>query len=308
MNNRYLFYNNKGGSAKTSILCGVLSAVLKMAEEGVAKGTIARPPKILCIDLDPQGNLSQTLLKEDDNVDGGVKDFLLGSKDFNAVVKEITFKSVELTCDLLPAHHAGLFLETELPLVYQQRAWQKVKEKLSKDNLTEEDLNSAEQLSQRFKHVLSGRIRQNNLDEIYDHIFIDCPPAVANLLTVALNATTKIVSGITPDLYSISGIANLRKIVRLANMNAVKRGYEVNLEMIVPAMIGHDNESEELIKILKTIFAEKVGPSWLKTVQVPRSAKKGEDLMSLNPNAPVVGSLQQSSRQMVNQLRLLEGL
>lgn len=157
--------NQKGGVTKTTI-CQHLSYIL--AEQG---------RRVLCVDFDPQTNLSATLLPDGQAplLDiSGVMTQLLDDQDLTAPSAYIQRCG---KVDLIPGSKSLAKLETSL--------------------LTEMG-------TERFLQEILSPLRSH-----YDYIIIDTNRAVSPLMTNALTAADSVLIPICPEFYSTEGLGDL---------------------------------------------------------------------------------------------------
>lgn len=157
--------NQKGGVTKTTI-CQHLSYIL--AEHG---------RRVLCVDFDPQANLSATLLPDGQapSLDiSGVMTQLLDDQDLPAPSAYIQRCG---KVDLIPGSKSLAKLETSL--------------------LTEMG-------TERFLQEVLSPLRPH-----YDYIIIDTNRAASPLMTNALTAADSVLIPICPEFYSTEGLGDL---------------------------------------------------------------------------------------------------
>lgn len=157
--------NQKGGVTKTTI-CQHLSYIL--AEQG---------RRVLCVDFDPQTNLSATLLPDGQApaLDiSGVMTQLLDDQDLPA---PSTYIQRCGKVDLIPGSKSLAKLETSL--------------------LTEMG-------TERFLQEILSPLRPH-----YDYIIIDTNRAASPLMTNALTAADSVLIPICPEFYSTEGLSDL---------------------------------------------------------------------------------------------------
>lgn len=161
--------NQKGGVGKTTI-CQHLSYI--MAEQG---------RRVLCVDFDPQMNLSSSLLSEHQFPKQNIHNLMLCLlEDFELP----SLDSIIQRCgkvDLLPGSKDLTRLEVSL--------------------LTEMG-------AERFLHEILSPLRAS-----YDYIIIDTNRAESPLMTNALTATDSVLIPICPEFYSTEGLGDLIRSV-----------------------------------------------------------------------------------------------
>lgn len=159
--------NQKGGVGKTTTAIN-LSAC--MAEQG---------KKVLCIDLDPQGNTTSGLGVDKSGLDCSIYDVLLGERTARDAILQTGTKKL----DILPSTVDLTGAEVEL--------------------IDFED-----------KEFLLRKSTED-LRDGYDSILIDCPPSL-NVLTVnALAAADTVLVPIQCEFYALEGLSQLLNTVDL---------------------------------------------------------------------------------------------
>ena len=159
------FCNQKGGVTKTT-------SAAEVAAQLAAKGN-----RVLIVDMDPQGNLSDVFGADLEGRDS-IYELLKGEAAFDEVV---------LHCeriDLLPAEITLAMLEPELAGVALGR-------------------------EQRLKKILSAYSNE------YDFCIIDCPPSLGLLVTMALTASDCVVIPTTASLFASKGITQLAGTIQM---------------------------------------------------------------------------------------------
>ena len=159
------FCNQKGGVGKTTSAAEIAGLLA------------ARGNRVLAVDMDPQGNLSDVFGA---NLEGrdSVYELLRG---------DASFRDVLMACgdvDLLPAEITLAMLEPELAGVSLGR-------------------------EQRLHEYLSNHSNE------YDFCIIDCPPSLGLLVTMALTASDYVVIPTTASLFASKGIAQLASTIRM---------------------------------------------------------------------------------------------
>lgn len=154
--------NQKGGVAKTTTTAAL------------AAGLQARGYRVLVVDLDPQGNLSESCGAN--NVDAPTMYYVLKKE----VTARETIQSVGVY-DLLPANIMLAGAEQELHSPGKEYRLKEELEELQKD---------------------------------YDFILIDTPPSLGILTTNALTASDRVLIPTTASIFAVSGIKQLYDIIQ----------------------------------------------------------------------------------------------
>ena len=153
--------NQKGGVGKTTT-SAALAAGFSMAGK-----------KVLCIDLDPQGNASSGLGVNKDELEQSIYQLMIGTNSFDECVQ----KNVLENLDVLPANVnlAGVEIET----------------------LDMEDRN----------YILSKEI--DKVKDRYDYILIDCPPSLNSLTINSMTTADSVLVPIQCEFYALEGLSQL---------------------------------------------------------------------------------------------------
>lgn len=224
--------NSKGGCGKTTCTLGLVS-ILSSIEK-----------KVLLFDLDPQANLTNSL----------ITNYI----DSNKIEK--WFKSDSTTEELL-----NTFIQTDNLNVVLVPSWTELANKV----LSELDKNSFG-VTIFMKNIQK---MQGILSEIFDYIFFDTSPKADKLLTSMLLACDSIIVPIEPHLYSYQGIdvmtkpyqeainsinsfgGSLTNNIKYYFVNKVKKAkfHDVMLELI-----GKSNIDDKLLNTMipDTIFRQ----------------------------------------------------
>ncbi|VTR60739.1 Sporulation initiation inhibitor protein soj [Actinobacillus pleuropneumoniae] len=183
------FINMKGGVGKTTLCVGIGEYLANYLDK-----------KILFIDLDPQFNTTQSLMNHFDLEDEYMENF----RDNKSVRK--LFKS-STTISELPK-----MVSPDEVIVSFEKA-ENIDLICGNIDLIFDDNQSDSARTRRVKKF----ILDNKLKEVYDFIFIDCPPTISFYTDAALNASDYYLVPNRIDRYSILGIKLLKQVIdRLA--------------------------------------------------------------------------------------------
>jgi chromosome partitioning protein len=151
---------------------------------------------VLLIDLDPQGNLSSAFIEDIYNLPNTMSELLLDDAEITEVVMPTDVPNI----DLIPANL----------------------------NLTDIDTKLAGDDDSQY--LLAEEIPQ--IQDRYDHIFIDCPPSLGKATRIALVAAEGILIPIECQRWAVKGSAQLlayvERIRRRANPNLMVLGFVIN--------------------------------------------------------------------------------
>ena len=197
--------NQKGGVGKTTTAVNLSACV---AEKG---------KRVLLVDIDPQGNATSGLGKNDH--DGPtVYDVLIGGAGAGEAVVDTGFG----TLSLIPTAIELAGAEIELVGVENR-------EGLLKDALA-------------------------TLRDDYDYIFIDCPPSLSLLTLNALTAADSVLIPIQCEYYALEGVGQLVNTVKLMRR---KLNPDLAVEGILLTMFdGRTNLCAQVVQEVRTHFRD----------------------------------------------------
>jgi chromosome partitioning protein len=177
----------------------------------------AQGKRVLLVDIDPQGNATSGLGKND--YDGPtVYDVLIGEAEAAQAVVETGFG----TLSLMPTAIELAGAEIELVAV--------------------------ENREQLLKNALS------NLKDDYDYTFIDCPPSLSLLTLNALTAADSVLIPIQCEYYALEGVGQLVNTVKLMRK---KLNPCLAVEGILLTMFdGRTNLCAQVVQEVRTHFRD----------------------------------------------------
>ena len=171
------FLNQKGGVGKTT-MC--FNAAVALAKNG---------HRVLCIDMDPQANLSLLF-----NVEVQEEEFSVYHLLINSVRELKALHTSALASEVITPTASGVDL---LP---------------SSQELSGFDL-SVSGISGSRPLILKKFIEKSGLVEIYDFIIIDCPPTLGLLVVNTLCASGGVMVPFRPDEFSKKGLNHLYDVL-----------------------------------------------------------------------------------------------
>lgn len=237
--------NQKGGVGKSSTVLGLAGAI---ADRG---------QKVLIIDMDPQSNVSQTLLP-----------------DFNTRVASGEMFS---THDLL---EAGVDPK-DAPEAIIQSAWPNVDLIPSVEALATREVEGSTGIEMRLRRVLRG------LPDAYDHVILDCPPSLGRLTVNSLLSADKVLLVAEPDVYSQQALART-----LRTLEQVRDSFEHSIEVVgvvINKAEAGTTESQIRVDQIREQFADKVLAVLPKRTIVRVAAGRNQSVFHLNrPDAQQV--------------------
>jgi chromosome partitioning protein len=198
--------NQKGGVGKTTTVVNI------------AAGLVEQGKKVLCIDLDPQGNLSD-YLGYDFNGKLTIVDVLKG----NARLSECIVTNDSENIDYVPA---DITLATA-------------------------DMFLAQTMCR--EQILRKAILSDNQIADYDFILIDCLPSLGILVTNALAAADGVIIPVQAQKFALNGIVQFEDI-----FNLVKSNINPNLTIIgiLETMTDNTTMAKDVDAALKERYGE----------------------------------------------------
>lgn len=171
------FLNQKGGVGKTT-MC--FNAAVALAKKG---------HRVLCIDMDPQANLSLLF-----NVEVSEDDLSIFHLLINSIRELKALHTPALTSEIIQSTESGVDL---LPS----------SQDLSGFELSVSGISGARPL------ILKKYIERSGLNELYDFIIIDCPPTLGLLVVNTLCASQGVMVPFRPDEFSKKGLNHLYDVL-----------------------------------------------------------------------------------------------
>lgn len=220
------FVNNKGGVGKTTTVQSVAAGILRLNKKA----------KVLCIDLDPQGNMSFLMgwekVKSDYSPALTVADALRdGSNNYLPVYKKSDRWYYVPASSLLNSIDPDLHRQMQSKLVLCQ---------LFGNEFTD----------------MSGDFKEGTrwISEAFDYVLIDCAPSLSELTYNALGASTGVIIPVQLEGLSVSGIGKILKackdVRKMLNPDLEVRG------LLLAMADERTNMTKDMVKYLRDTYDE----------------------------------------------------
>jgi len=192
------FANQKGGVAKTTT---TLNLAVAFAETG---------HRVLCIDMDPQGNLTMSQGVDPDKVEKSLYDVLVNDMPISEIIQH---REIDIAVASIDLAGAEIAMSTKIG---RERSLEKALKEVSGD---------------------------------YDFICIDTPPSLGLLTINALTAATKVIVPVQCEYLSMRGLVQLQNTLKMIqeNLNPDVR-IEGILPTMLDARTVHAKEAVEILE------------------------------------------------------------
>jgi len=164
----FVFANQKGGVAKTTT---TLNLAVAFAESGY---------RVLCIDLDPQGNLTMSQGIDPDKVEKSLYDVLVNDMPISEIIVK---REIDIAVASIDLAGAEIAMSTKIG---RERSLEKALKEVHGD---------------------------------YDFVCIDTPPSLGLLTINALTAANKVIVPVQCEYLSMRGLVQLQNTLRMIQEN-----------------------------------------------------------------------------------------
>jgi chromosome partitioning protein len=192
------FANQKGGVAKTTT---TLNLAVAFAESG---------HRVLCVDLDPQGNLTMSQGVDPDKVEKSLYDVLVNDMPISEIIQH---REIDIAVASIDLAGAEIAMSTKIG---RERTLQKALKEVSAD---------------------------------YDFVCIDTPPSLGLLTINALTAANKVIVPVQCEYLSMRGLVQLQNTLKMIqeNLNPDVR-IEGILPTMLDSRTVHAKEAVEILE------------------------------------------------------------
>jgi chromosome partitioning protein len=242
------FANQKGGVAKTTT---TLNLAVAFAEEG---------HRVLCCDMDPQGNLTMSQGIDPDTLEQSMYDVLVHQVSIREVVRK---REIDIACSSIDLAGAEIAMST---MIGRERSLQKALKKVEDD---------------------------------YDFVFIDTPPSLGLLTINALTAAHKVIVPVQCEYLSMRGLVQLQNTLAMIREN-LNPGVEIEgiLPTMVDTRTLHAKEAIELLEenFGDRVFASRIR----KTIRFAEAPVKGMSVLKYDPDGTAAQAYRQLAKEVLS--------
>src|SRR3954454_2993814 len=240
--------NQKGGVAKTTT---TLNLGVAFAEQGL---------RVLCIDLDPQGNLTMSQGMNPDTIERSMFDVLVHRLPISEVIAR---REVDIAVASIDLAGADMALSTQIG---RERALQK-----ALDPVKEE----------------------------YDYVLIDTPPSLGLLTVNAFVASTGVIVPVQTEYLSLRGLVQLENTLQMVREN-LNQGVEIIgiLPTMFDRRLTHSREADEILRenFGDLVYNTRIR----KTVRFAEAPVKGVSVLKYEPTGEAAAMYRDLAKEVLN--------
>ena len=230
----------------------------------LATAMAACDKKTLIVDADPQGNASTGFGIKYDERDKDLYSVICGKNDINRSIKNTLIPKL----NIIPTSPNLSVLEQELVDVDDREF--KIRDLI-------EDIN-----------------------DIYDYIFIDCPPSLGLITLNALCAAKFLIVPLQTEFYALEGLTQLMK-----TLDSIKNNFnnEIRLQGILLTMYDKRNKICEMVSNdVKNHFGDKVFKTIIpRNVRVSEAPSYGQPVLMYDISCPGSQAYASLAGEIINQ-------
>lgn len=241
------FANQKGGVAKTTT---TLNLAVAFAESG---------HRVLCIDLDPQGNLTMSQGIDPDKVEKSLYDVLVHDTPISEIVHH---REIDIAVASIDLAGAEIAMSTKIG---RERSLEKALKEVSGD---------------------------------YDFVCIDTPPSLGLLTINALTAATRVIVPVQCEYLSMRGLVQLQNTLRMIqeNLNPDVK-IEGILPTMLDSRTVHAKEAVEILEenFGELVFKSRIK----KAIKFAEAPVKGTSVLKYDSGSSAAGYYRELAKEVL---------
>jgi chromosome partitioning protein len=241
------FANQKGGVAKTT-------TTLNLAVAFVEKGF-----RVLCVDMDPQGNLTMSQGIDPDGLETSMYDVLVHHISLKEVIRR---REVDVACASIDLAGAEIAMSTQIG---RERSLEKALRGVAED---------------------------------YDFVCIDTPPSLGLLTINALTAADKVIVPVQCEYLSMRGLIQLQNTLQMIREN-LNPDVEIEgiLPTLMDTRTVHAKEAIEILEenFGDRVFASRIK----KTIRFAEAPVKGMSVLKYDPDGMAAQSYRDLAKEVL---------
>jgi chromosome partitioning protein len=242
------FANQKGGVAKTTTTLNLAAAFV---EEG---------HRVLCVDMDPQGNLTMSQGIDPDSLEQSMFDVLVYDLPMREVIRS---REVDVACASIDLAGAEIAMSTKIG---RERSLDKALKGITSD---------------------------------YDFVCIDTPPSLGLLTINALTAADKVIVPVQCEYLSMRGLIQLQNTLSMIQEN-LNPDVDIAgiLPTMVDTRTLHAKEAIEILE--ENFGDRVFGARIRKTVRFAEAPVKGMSVLKYDPTGTAADAYRQLAKEVLS--------
>ena len=242
------FANQKGGVAKTTTTLNLAAA---FAEQG---------HRVLCIDMDPQGNLTMSQGIDPDTLEVSMFDVLVHDLSIREVIRR---REIDIACASIDLAGAEIAMSTKIG---RERSLTKALRPVSED---------------------------------YDWMFVDTPPSLGLLTVNALTAADQVIVPVQCEYLSMRGLLQLQNTLSMIreNLNPDVQIAGI-LPTMVDTRTLHAKEALEILE--ENFGDRVFGARIRKTIRFAEAPVKGMSVLKYDPKGTAADAYRQLAKEVLS--------